>query len=80
VTTELFFQLHAVGNRTFQVIPYLVSACLWYLVMTSVLMVGQYYIERYFGRGYGAHTTARSRFAFSRPLPPAPRESEGATR
>jgi polar amino acid transport system permease protein len=50
--SDLFFQLQAVGNRTFQVFPMLVAACLWYLAMTSVLMVGQYFLERYFGRGY----------------------------
>ena len=40
VTNELFYQLQAVGNRTFQVFPMLVAACLWYLALTSVLMVG----------------------------------------
>jgi len=49
---DLFFQLQAVGNRTFQIFPMLVAACLWYLAMTSVLMVGQYFLERYFGRGF----------------------------
>ncbi len=52
VTNELFFQLQAVGARTFQVFPMLVAACLWYLAMTSVLMVGQYFLERRFGRGF----------------------------
>jgi len=48
---ELFFQAQAIGNRTFQVFPMLVAASLWYLAMTSVLMTGQYYIERYYARG-----------------------------
>jgi polar amino acid transport system permease protein len=52
VTSELFFQLQAIGNRTFQVFPMLVAACLWYLAMTSVLMVGQYFVERRFSRGF----------------------------
>src|SRR6266498_4206067 len=52
VTNELFFQLQAVGARTFRVFPMLVAACLWYLAMTSVLMVGQYFLERRFGRGF----------------------------
>ena len=51
VTNELFFQLQAIGARTFQVFPMLVAACLWYLALTSVLMVGQYFLERYFARG-----------------------------
>jgi polar amino acid transport system permease protein len=53
VTNELFFQLQAIGARTFQVFPMLVAACLWYLAMTSVLMVGQFFLERYFSRGFG---------------------------
>jgi polar amino acid transport system permease protein len=48
---ELFFQSTSIGSRTFQVFPTLVMASLWYLAMTSVLMVGQYYIERYYARG-----------------------------
>lgn len=51
VTNELFFQLQAIGNRTFQIFPMLVAACLWYLAMTSVLMVAQYFLERHFARG-----------------------------
>lgn len=46
VTNELFFQLRAVGSRTFNVFPMLVAACLWYLALTTVLMVGQYMLEK----------------------------------
>ena len=53
VTTELFFQLQAIGNRTYQVFPVLVAATLYYLIASSVLMVGQAYLERRFGRGFG---------------------------
>jgi polar amino acid transport system permease protein len=35
------------------VFPMLVAACLWYLALTSVLMVGQFYVERYFSKGFG---------------------------
>ncbi len=48
---ELFFQTTSIGSRTFQVFPMLVTASLWYLSMTSVLMVGQYYLERHYARG-----------------------------
>lgn len=61
VSMELFFQLRAVGSRTFQVFPMLVAATLWYLVLTSVLLVGQFYLERYFGRGFGRTAEARGR-------------------
>jgi polar amino acid transport system permease protein len=54
VSTELFFQLQAVAHRTFKILPMLVAACIWYLIMVSVLMIGQYSLERYFSRGYSA--------------------------
>ena len=57
VGTELFFQLQAIGNRTFQVFPILVAATIYYLIASSVLMVGQAYLERHFGRGFGARVS-----------------------
>ncbi|TWE09465.1 amino acid ABC transporter permease [Rudaeicoccus suwonensis] len=66
VTTELFFQANAVANSTYKVMPALVAALLWYLIVCSVLMVGQSYLERYFGRGFGAtgpDKSMRARFA-----------------
>ncbi|OLT28237.1 ABC transporter permease [Nocardiopsis sp. CNR-923] len=51
VTIELFYQLQAIGTRSYQIFPMLVAACLWYLAITSVLMVGQYFIERRFNPG-----------------------------
>ena len=35
----------------FQPIPMLLIAAAWYLAITSILMVGQFYLERYFSRG-----------------------------
>ncbi|MYW32544.1 ABC transporter permease subunit [Streptomyces sp. SID2119] len=40
-----------IGNRTLYVIPALIAASLWYLAFTSILSIGQYYIERHFARG-----------------------------
>jgi polar amino acid transport system permease protein len=50
---ELFFQLRSIGSRTFQVFPVAIAATLWYLILCSILMVGQYFLERHFGRGFG---------------------------
>jgi polar amino acid transport system permease protein len=61
VADELFFQLQAVGNRDFQPFPMLVAATLWYLLLSSVLLVGQFFLERHFSRGYGSAQRARSR-------------------
>jgi polar amino acid transport system permease protein len=61
VTGELFFQLQAVESRTFVVLPVLVAALLWYLILCSVLMIGQFFVERHFSRGYGVTGRARQR-------------------
>ena len=61
VTGELFFQLQAVSARTFIVLPVLVAAVLWYLIICSVLMVVQFFVERHFSRGYGSASKARQR-------------------
>ena len=56
VTTELFFQANAVANSTYRVMPALVAAVIWYLIVCSILMVGQTMMERHFGRGFGVRT------------------------
>ncbi len=61
VTGELFFQLQAIEARTFVVLPVLVAAVLWYLILCSVLMVAQFFVERHFSRGYGTTGRARQR-------------------
>jgi polar amino acid transport system permease protein len=63
VTSELYFQLHAIGSRTFQIIPMAVATILWYLALSSVLMVGQYFLERRFSRGFGGRETRAQRSA-----------------
>jgi len=61
VTYELFFQLNAIKARTFVVLPVLIAAVIWYLIICTVLMVAQYFVERHFGRGYGTAGRARQR-------------------
>ena len=58
LSTELFFQLRAIGSRTFAVFPVAMAATLWYLILGSVFMAGQYLLERRFGRGFGVPTQA----------------------
>ena len=36
-------------------------AAIWYLAITSILMVGQFYLERYYGRGFDEHVPKRGR-------------------
>ncbi|MER5350846.1 amino acid ABC transporter permease [Kitasatospora sp. NPDC002551] len=58
--SELFTAGHDIYSRTFQTIPVLVAVSIYYLIMTSILTVGQYYIERHYARGA------------NRTLPPTP--------
>ncbi len=49
--TELLYAVQLIYSVNFKTIPLLIVASLWYLIATSVLTVGQYYIERYYARG-----------------------------
>jgi polar amino acid transport system permease protein len=59
VTTELFIQVQAIGNRTYEFVPAYMAAIMYYLIITSILMVGQAYLERRFGRGIGVPAKSR---------------------
>ncbi|MDQ1413149.1 MAG: polar amino acid transport system permease protein [Acidimicrobiaceae bacterium] len=48
---ELLRSAQNIYSRTFETVPLLMVASFWYLAMTSVLTVGQYYLERRFARG-----------------------------
>ncbi|GAA4672990.1 amino acid ABC transporter permease [Streptomyces buecherae] len=48
---ELFYQVQVIYGRNGHVIPLLMVATAWYVFLTSVLSVAQYYVERHFARG-----------------------------
>ena len=49
---ELLYSAQEIYAANFKTIPLLIVASIWYLAMTSVLYVGQYFIERRYGRGF----------------------------
>ncbi|MFD7864792.1 amino acid ABC transporter permease [Streptomyces sp. NPDC059783] len=57
---ELFKNAQDIGQSSGSPVEMYFLAAAWYLIMTSVLSVGQYYLERYYARGS------------SRSLPPTP--------
>lgn len=57
---DLLYSVQLVYNRTYEVIPLLMVATLWYIAVTTVLSIGQFYVERHYARGA------------SRELPPTP--------
>jgi polar amino acid transport system permease protein len=58
-TLELYSRTRDLSVETFNPIPMLLVASAWYLFFTSVLMVGQFYLERYFARGASRKMSVR---------------------
>jgi polar amino acid transport system permease protein len=58
-TLELYTRTRDISAVIFQPIPLLLVAATWYLAITSVLMVGQYYLEKYFSRGISRKLTGK---------------------
>ncbi|HWU45844.1 MAG TPA: amino acid ABC transporter permease [Humibacter sp.] len=50
---DLFTRSRDIASTLFAPIPLLMVASVWYLAITSVLMIGQYFLEKRFARGIG---------------------------
>ena len=48
-----------IAARTFEPVPMLLVAATWYLIVTSILMVGQYYLEKHFSKGISRKLTSK---------------------
>jgi len=48
-----------IAARIFDPVPMLLVASTWYLLVTSILMVGQFYLERHFARGSSRKLTTK---------------------
>ncbi|MDR6432196.1 amino acid ABC transporter permease/ATP-binding protein [Brucella pseudogrignonensis] len=48
---ELFYTVQVIYRRNLEVIPLLMVATVWYLIIMTVLSIAQYYTERHFSRG-----------------------------
>ena len=44
-STQLIYQ------QNYLILPLLLVATIWYVIVTSVLSVGQYFVERHYSRG-----------------------------
>ncbi|SIS19972.1 amino acid ABC transporter membrane protein, PAAT family [Williamsia sterculiae] len=56
---EVYGRARDIAGVNFQPIPLLMVASTWYLAVTSVLMVGQFYLERYYARGSSRTLTGK---------------------
>jgi polar amino acid transport system permease protein len=76
---ELLYSVQLIYSVNFKQIPLLLVASIWYLIFTSILSIGQYYIERHFGRGSSRNAPMTPLQRLRRKLFPAHRqESAGA--
>ena len=48
---ELFYQVQVIYGRSGRVVPLLMVATVWYIVLTSLLSIVQFYVERHYARG-----------------------------
>ena len=58
---EITFVTNAIGNKNFLPVPLLIVAALWYLFITSILMIGQQRLEAYYGRGFDGEPSQNRR-------------------
>jgi polar amino acid transport system permease protein len=70
---ELFYTVQVIYRRNLEVIPLLMVATAWYLIIMTVLSIAQHYIERYFSKGAVRNPTPLPFQAFFRRFrPPLP--------
>lgn len=55
-----------IAARIFEPVPLLLVAATWYLVVTSILMVGQHYLEKYFSKGISRQLTSKQLAALAK--------------
>ncbi|HXZ57481.1 MAG TPA: amino acid ABC transporter permease [Gaiellaceae bacterium] len=48
---ELLYAAQLIYFVNYRVIQLLLVACIWYLVLTTIATIGQYYVERHYARG-----------------------------
>ena len=58
---ELLYAAQGIYSQNFETIPLLITASIWYLIMTSVAYVGQYFLERKVGQGFSRAERATMR-------------------
>jgi polar amino acid transport system permease protein len=49
--TDLLYSVQLIYAENYRQVPLLLVACIWYLAFTSVLSVGQHFLERHLARG-----------------------------
>jgi polar amino acid transport system permease protein len=72
---DLLYSVQLIYNQNFLIMPLLLVATIWYIILTTLLSVGQYYVERHYARG-NRKRPARGLWAISRSNLPLFRSSD----
>ena len=48
---DLLYSVQLIYNQNYLVIPLLLVATIWYIILTTLLSIGQFYVERHYARG-----------------------------
>ena len=56
---DLMYSVQQIYARTYQTIPLLLVASIWYLILTTLFSVGQHYLEKRYSKGIGRPRTSR---------------------
>lgn len=48
---ELLGATNNISAANYEIMPLLIVASIWYLIVTTILSIGQYYVERHFSKG-----------------------------
>lgn len=62
--SDLLYSVQLIYGQNYRIMPLLIVASIWYLILTTVLSIGQYYVERHYSR-----STRTFRATFLRNLP-----------
>jgi polar amino acid transport system permease protein len=62
---DLLHSVQVIYNQTYEIVPLLLVACIWYLVLVTLLTIAQGRLERRFARGHTRQTPGQRR----RPVP-----------
>ncbi|SDJ04046.1 amino acid ABC transporter membrane protein, PAAT family [Frankineae bacterium MT45] len=54
--TDLLYSVQLIYNQNYLIMPLLLVATIWYIILTSLLSVGQYFVERHYARGSKRHS------------------------
>ncbi len=58
--SELLTSASLIYARTYQTIPLLIVAAIWYLFITALLSIAQYFLEKRYGRGFSPLSAIRT--------------------